>query len=152
MKLWGHARLRDREPLSPLWGEGRVRGADQVAKRQRDYPKANTRAKRLRRKMTPAEEQLWSMLKKIDGRHFRNQTPIGPHVFDFAELGARLLIEVDGGIHDLAEVKHRDEAKEAWAMSQGFRVLRIPNAYVFGTGDPAMQLVMAALRESVDRS
>lgn len=125
-----------------------MRGAVQVAERQRDFPKANTRAKRLRRKLTPAERRLWSMLQKIEGRHFRNQAPIGPHVFDFAELGARLLIEVDGGIHDLAYVKHRDEAKEAWAISEGFRVLRIPNAYVFGTGDPAMQLVMAALRES----
>ena len=92
------------------------------------------------------------MLQKIEGRHFRNQSPIGPHVFDFAELSARLLIEVDGGIHDLAEVKQRDEAKVAWALANGFRVLRIPNAYVFGTGDPAMQMVMVALRESAEKS
>ncbi len=124
-----------------------MRGAAPVAQRQRDFPKTNTRAKRLRRKLTPAEKRLWSLLKTIEGRHFRNQPPIGPHVFDFAELGAKLLIELDGGIHDLPEVKQRDEAKEAWATAQGFRVLRIPNAYVFGTGDPAMALVMAALRE-----
>ena len=98
--------------------------------------------------MTPAERRLWSHLKKIDGRHFRNQSPLGPHVFDFIEMGARLIIEVDGGVHDLPEVRARDEAKEAWALDQGFRVLRIPNAYVFGTGEPAMLLVMAALREA----
>src|SRR5690606_24658508 len=97
---WTRALLQH-EPLSPLWGEGRVRGAVQVSGRQRDFKKANQRAQRLRLKPTPAERRLWSMLRKIDGRHFRRQTPLGVYVFDFAEMSARLLIEVDGGIHDL---------------------------------------------------
>jgi len=96
--------------------------------------------------MTPAEKRLWSHLQKIEGRHFRKQAQIGPYVFDFAEMTAKLVIEVDGGIHDFAPVKVRDEQKQAWAISQGFTVLRIPNAQVFGTGDPALDLIMAALR------
>jgi very-short-patch-repair endonuclease len=126
-----------------------VRGAAQVVGRQRDFTKANTRAKRLRKKMTPAEQRLWSKLAELEGWHFRKQAAVGPHVFEFAEMSARLLIEVDGGIHDYAPVKLRDDAKETWAVGQGFTVLRIPNAYVFGTGEPAMQMVMAALRASV---
>ena len=114
--------------------------------RQRDFPKANARAKKLRRVMTPAEKRLWTHLQKIDGRHFRSQSPLGPHVFDFIEMSARLIIEVDGGVHELADVRARDQVKEAWAFSQGFRVLRIPNAYVFGTAEPAMALIMEALR------
>ena len=65
-------------------------------------------------------------------------------MFDFADFGRRLLIEVDGGIHDLPDVIARDSAKDTWAEAQGFRVLRIPNVYVFGTGEPAVALVMAA--------
>ena len=86
--------------------------------------------------MTPAESRFWKLLSKIEGFHFRKQTPVGPHVFDFGDLGRRLLIEVDGGIHDLPEVQERDRAKDLWATSQGFVVLRIPNQFVFGTGEP----------------
>jgi len=116
--------------------------------RQRDFPQANARARRLRRQLTPAEKRLWSHLQKIEGRHFRKQSPIGPYTFDFVEMGAQLIIEVDGGIHAIASVAARDTAKQAWAVAQGFTVLRIPNAYVFGTGEPAVEMVMKALREA----
>jgi very-short-patch-repair endonuclease len=98
--------------------------------------------------MTPAEKRLWKLLQKIEGFHFRKQCPMGPCTYDFAEMGQRLLIELDGGIHDLEEVKKRDDAKKAWAQSQGFRVLRIPNVHVFGTGEPAVAAVMHALKQS----
>lgn len=98
--------------------------------------------------MTPAEKRLWARLQNVEGWHFRKQSPVGPYVFDFVEMSARLIIEVDGGVHDFEPVKVRDEAKETWAVANGFRVLRIPNAYVFGTGEPAMELVMGALRET----
>lgn len=115
--------------------------------RQRNFPKTNARAKRLRREPTPAEGRLWNLLGKIEGFHFRRQSPIGPYTFDFAEQSEKLLIEVDGGIHDLPEVQKRDEEKERWAQSQGFRVLRIPNTYDFGTGEPAIAMIMAELKQ-----
>jgi very-short-patch-repair endonuclease len=116
-----------------------------VARRQRDFPNAQRRAKRLRREPTLAERRFWKHLQKIEGFHFRKQVPMGPHVYDFGEMDERLLIELDGGIHNLPEVRERDVAKEAWAVSQGFRVLRIPNLHVFGTGEPAIAAVMDAL-------
>ncbi len=33
----------------------------------------------------------------------------------------------------MPDVIERDKAKDAWATHAGFRVLRIPNAHVFGT-------------------
>lgn len=119
-----------------------------MTQRQKDFPKANARAKRQRGDPTPAERQLWKLLRKIEGAHFRRQTPIGPYVFDFADLGAKLLIELDGGIHDLADVQERDRVKEEWAISNGYRLIRIPNGHVFGTGEPAIALVMQALRST----
>lgn len=117
-----------------------------MRKRQREFTGANTRAKRLRRVQTPAERRLWQLLHKLDGFHFRQQAAVGPHVFDFADLGRKLLIEVDGDIHRLPAVQERDATKQAYAEAQGFIVLRIPNAYVFGTGEPAVAMVMEAER------
>jgi very-short-patch-repair endonuclease len=114
----------------PPCGEGQGWGAAQVTHRQRDFPAAQQRAKRMRRQPTPAENRLWKLLRKIDG-HFRRQPPIGPYVFDVVEMTRKLVIEVDGGIHD-----------------QGFRVLRIPNVHVFGTGEPAVIAAVLALRRS----
>ncbi len=129
-----------------MWGGAQGWGAPQVTQRQKDFPKTNTRAKRQRHNPTLAERQLWKLLRKIGGAHFRRQAPVGPYVFDFADFGAKLLIELDGGIHDLIDVQERDRAKEEWAKTKGYRLIRIPNAHVFGTGEPAIALVMQALR------
>ena len=129
-----------------MWGGVQGWGAVPVADRQRDFTAANARAKKLRRIQTPAEKRLWQLLRSLEGFHFRRQAAVGPYVFDFADLGRRMLIEVDGGIHDLPEVQQRDDVKELWAKQQGFIVVRIPNRYVFGTGEPAVALVMTASR------
>jgi very-short-patch-repair endonuclease len=131
-----------------LWGGGRGWGAAQVTDRQRNFPAANARAKRLRKELTPVEKRLGKLLGKIEGFHFRKQMSVGPYVFDFGDFGRRLLIELDGGIHDLPEVQERDRVKSAWAEGQGFSVLRIPNSYVFGTGEPAVAMVMQAARST----
>ena len=84
-------------------------------------------ARRLRRNPTDAEKRLWSKLrhKQLSGHRFRRQVPIGPYIVDFACLGARLIVEVDGGQH--ANQIERDNARTAWLGGQGFRVLRFWN-------------------------
>jgi len=87
------------------------------------------RARTLRREPTESEAQLWKLLRtlKSDGVHFRRQANVGGHVFDFAALARRLLIELDGGVHNAPDVALRDEAKQKWAEEAGYRVLRIKN-------------------------
>lgn len=116
-----------------------------MAGRQRDFPKANARAKRLRRLLTPAEKWLWKLVQQLEGFHFRSQSPIGPHVYDFCDHGHKLIVEVDGGIHQLAHVQERDAAKQTWAEAQGYVVVRVPNDAVFGTGEPAIALIKSAV-------
>lgn len=77
--------------------------------------------------MTPSETELWKLLRSIDGHTFRRQPAIGDYVFDFACFGARLLIEIDGSIHERADVQANDKAKTVYAATQGFRVLRLQN-------------------------
>lgn len=122
----------------------------QVADRQRDFASANRRGQRMRREPTPAEKMLWRLLRRLDGFHFRRQLPLGQFVFDFGDHGARLLVEVDGGIHALPEVQARDAVKARFAAAQGYTLLRIPNDHVFGDGDYAVAAVLAASRRGLD--
>ncbi len=77
--------------------------------------------------MTPSEAELWRLLRTIEGHTFRRQPAIGDYVFDFACYGARLLIEIDGSIHERADVQANDKAKTIYAATQKFCMLRFQN-------------------------
>jgi len=96
---------------------------------RKDYSRAHERAKRLRRDLTPSEKKLWRILRELkhEGAHFRKQCHVGDFVYDFACLSHRLLIELDGGVHDWADVQEQDRIKTAAAEARGFRVLRLRN-------------------------
>ncbi|MAP95895.1 MAG: cytosine methyltransferase [Ponticaulis sp.] len=61
----------------------------------------------------------------------RRQHPIEGFVAEFAITKVRLLIEIDGGIHNHPEVIARDLGRDAVLNSLGWRVLRIPNDEAF---------------------
>ena len=106
----------------PLKGEG----LDRFARTPRIKTGGVTRARVLRANPTSAEAKLWKHLRRLEVR-FRRQAPIGPYVVDFACQPARLVIEVDGGIHDLTDVALRDLKRDEGLASEGYRVIRIPN-------------------------
>jgi very-short-patch-repair endonuclease len=85
-----------------------------------------SRDRELRTAQTDAERKLWRHLRagQANGHRFRRQQPIGPFLADFACLGARLIVEVDGGQH--AENEH-DRRRDHWFRSEGFTVLRYWN-------------------------
>jgi len=60
------------------------------------------RARELRREMTALETIVWFELKgkKLDGYKFRRQAPIGPYIADFYCPAARLVVEIDGPVHN----------------------------------------------------
>ena len=72
-------------------------------------------AKELRRNMTDAEMVLWGYLKAgINGLKFRRQHPIGIYIADFYCHKLKLIIEVDGNIHDKKEIKEYDLNRESF--------------------------------------
>lgn len=79
-------------------------------------------AKELRRNMTDAERVLWKYLRahRLNGHKFRRQHTAGRYIVDFVSIGAMLIIEADGGQH---HENARDDERDAWLQSQGFRVL-----------------------------
>lgn len=87
-------------------------------------------AKELRREMTPAEKILWKRLKanKLNGLHFRRQQIVHGYFADFLCHQRDLIVEVDGGIHDLQQ--EYDAEREEYLRSLGFRIIRFTNEEV----------------------
>lgn len=114
---------------------------------QKDFTRANTRARRLRGDVTKSEAVLWKHLRQFnrDGATFRRQAALGGYVFDFASFRARLLIELDGGVHREPDVALMDERKSEWARSQDFKLLRISNDDVWRQPDAVVDRIRAAL-------
>ena len=90
--------------------------------------KANGRsmraARKFRRALTPPEVKLWSLLPGSPcGIRFRRQYAVGPYVADFCCPKAKLVIEVDGLIHDFKA--EADQVREEYLKSLGLRVMRV---------------------------
>lgn len=115
---------------------------------RRIKPGAEARGRRLRGAPTFAEAKLWERLRLLNIR-IRRQPPIGGYVVDFACLRARLVIEVDGGVHDRTDIALRDLERDAWLRSEGFRVLRIPNARIEQDIEAVVDEIQAAIRASL---
>jgi very-short-patch-repair endonuclease len=98
----------------------------------------------MRRAPTYAETRLWKLLRQTD-LHFRRQAPMGPYVVDFVCHQHRLVIELDGGVHNLPEVAGRDAEREVWLTGRGYRVMRFLN-----TQEPDDVLAMIFARLSAD--
>ena len=88
-------------------------------------------AKQLRKEMTDAEKILWMHLKSgIQNLKFRRQHPIGLYVADFFCHKLKLIVEVDGNIHDLEEIKIYDKEREKYFIGLGYKIIRFSNKQV----------------------
>jgi len=76
--------------------------------------------------MTLGEQKLWEALRKRK-LNFRRQAPLGRYIVDFIQHGAKLVVEVDGGVHDLPDVQLQDAYRDGWVRSQGYEVMRVKN-------------------------
>ena len=103
-------------------------------------PEQKARRRELRNRPTEAEHLLWYQLRgaQLDGRKFRRQHGIGPYIVDFYCPEEKLVIELDGDIHDEPEVKARDVIREAYLVGEGLKVLRFGNEQALG--DPYWML------------
>lgn len=101
-------------------------------------------ARKLRRSPSSGEWLLWQRLRRsqLEGCKFRLQAPLGPFIVDFVCLGRRLVVEVDGPFHET----ERDERRDGWLGSQGFRVLRFPYLQVVNTPTEVVDVIREALQ------
>ena len=102
-------------------------------------------ARALRQRSGLAERKVWAMLRggRVDGHRFRRQHPIGPYVADFACDPLRLVIEIDGGVHQIDDVVTRDHLRQLELESLGWTVLRFSSDEALGRPET----IIAAIRE-----
>ncbi|MBI1910060.1 MAG: endonuclease domain-containing protein [Deltaproteobacteria bacterium] len=83
------------------------------------------KARWLRQIGTLSESKLWHALRyqKL-GVKFRRQEPIDHYIVDFCCFERRLVIEIDGGIHENPDQKKYDGQRESHLRDEGFRILR----------------------------
>lgn len=95
-------------------------------------PEILKRAKQLRKTTTPAEKQLWKHIRnrQLHNLKFRRQHPIKNYIADFYCHEVRLVIELDGGIHNRKDVKEHDENRQAEIERFDLQVLRFKNEQV----------------------
>ncbi|HVV41743.1 MAG TPA: DUF559 domain-containing protein [Nitrobacter sp.] len=113
--------------------------------RQREF------ARRMRAQPTDAERKLWQRLRHdvtLNGSHFRRQALVGPFIVDFVSRRAKLVIELDGGQHDLQRAK--DELRTAWIAAKGYRVLRFWNHDVLRNIDGVLGEIQRAITPTLD--
>jgi len=101
-----------------------------------------------RNNQTEAESVLWQFLKakQLDDK-FRRQHVIGNAIVDFVCLDKKLIIEVDGKIHD--KQKEYDDARTKELESLGFEVIRFTNEEVITAIDSVVDRIKSALSEKV---
>lgn len=104
--------------------------------------------KQNRANQTDAEKKLWELLrnKQLANYKFRRQHIIGKYIADFVCIEHKLVIEVDGLIHQLPENKESDEIRTAWLESVGFRVIRFTNEQVLTEPEKVLNKILDTLK------
>lgn len=104
------------------------------------------KAKELRDKTTPAEKRLWNFIKINEwSLKFRRQHPVQNYIVDFYCHSLRLVIELDGSIHELEEVKRNDIARENNLKELGLTIIRFKNDEVFESKRKVMQHIRSTI-------
>jgi len=107
-------------------------------------------AKKLRKKMSPAETILWSTLRNRKlGVKFRRQIPIGNYIVDFLSIEIKLIIEVDGSQHGTPSTIEKDKKRDEWLRKQGYSILRIWVKDLFSDRDKTMRLIGDIIKDKL---
>lgn len=86
------------------------------------------KARALRKNLTPAEQKLWDVLKQnACGYKFRCQHPIHLFIADFYCHQLKLIIEIDGEYHNIAEQQKKDQERTELLNLQEVEVIRFTN-------------------------
>jgi very-short-patch-repair endonuclease len=98
----------------------------------------------LRNNGTASEAVLWSLLKerRLDGRKFRRQDGFGKYIVDFHCPDERLVIEIDGSVHDDPSQLEHDRIRDSWLRQQGLRILRFDNKQILDDTESVVDAIM----------
>lgn len=108
-------------------------------------------ANKLRNNQTEAERYLWSYLSgnKIQNVRFKRQHPIFYFVADFYCHQAKLIIEVDGGYHQLPKQFEYDENRDKELENFCLKVLRFTNERVFSDTEKVIEEITEEVKRRI---
>jgi very-short-patch-repair endonuclease len=101
-------------------------------------------ARQLRKRSTIPEKILWERLRRhqLGGFKFKRQHHIGRYVVDFFCSELRLIVELEGGIHEKENQKEYDEVRFEELESLGFKTLRIKNDEVINNIENVIKKIL----------
>lgn len=106
------------------------------------YERLKRYARENRNRSTKAEEILWELLRaKQLGVPFKRQHIIGDYIADFVCLPAKLIVEIDGGYHQLPEQQMSDEQRTEWLQRRGYKVLRFINEEIIADTNNVLEKI-----------
>ncbi len=105
----------------------------------------------MRKHPTKAEVLLWEELraKQLAGYKFRRQHPIGSFIVDFYCPLRKLVIEIDGPVHN--NQKAYDKTREDYLQAMGFTVLRFANQKVEDHMSDVLQEILTMLTKMKEK-
>ena len=103
------------------------------------------RVRELRKQGTSAEDLLWELVRdrRLNGAKFRRQHQIGDYIVDFYSHEARLIVELDGPVHN--DHRKKDHKRDEQLRSLGNTVLRFPNDELFDNPEETLCSIIAHL-------
>ena len=89
-------------------------------------------AQEMRKNPTDGEKALWNILRKFryKGYIFRRQHPVDIFIADFYCHKLKLIIEVDGDVHDSEQAIQYDDGRTAELEKYGLSIMRFTNDQV----------------------
>ena len=90
---------------------------------------------------------MWLELRRhsVKGWKFKRQKPIGRYIVDFCCSSAKVIVELDGGVHDTPDAQAYDALRDAELRQLGYTVLRFRNADVFNNLNAVLTAIAAVL-------
>jgi very-short-patch-repair endonuclease len=109
-------------------------------------------AKKMRREMTPGERCFWNAVRgrKLHGLKFRRQQVIDGFIADFYCNELRLIVEIDGGVHEVQ--KDYDSLRDRIIARNDIAVIRFANDDVVNRFEGVAKRIEALLHPSPDSS
>lgn len=101
--------------------------------------------KELRNNPTKTEAKLWKALRKsqLENRKFRRQHSIENYIVDFYCPSEKLIIEVDGKVHENFINNEYDHMRSKRLNELGYRVIRFTNQDIYKN----LEIVLEAIKQ-----
>jgi cyclase len=105
------------------------------------------RAEELRKFPTHEEEIIWGFIKANQLKvKFRRQHPISFFIVDLYCHSKKLVIEIDGSIHDVEEKKIRDEIRQKDLEALGLKIIRFTTYEIKNNIESVLQIIEKHLK------